>query len=167
MRKRQIRFLVESALIAALYAGLTYFSNLFGLAYGPIQFRLSEAMTILPILTPAAIPGLTLGCFFSNILSFNPLDLVFGTLATLLAAVLTYMLRKRSKIWALMPPVLINALVIGLEITLFYTVPAGDSMGWTFGVSALTVGIGQVVVCYGLGLPLLIVLKKYHIFQQE
>ena len=72
-KQKTIHYIVLSAIIAAAYVALTFFSNIFGLAYGPIQLRISEVLTILPVFTPAAIPGLTIGCFISNIASFNVL----------------------------------------------------------------------------------------------
>ena len=95
MNKKRTMFIVESAVIAALYAGLTYAASMLNLAYGSIQFRFSEALTILACLTPAAIPGLTIGCFLGNITSpYGLVDIVCGTLATFLAAVLSYTTRK-------------------------------------------------------------------------
>jgi len=134
----------------------------FGLSYGPIQVRFSEALTILPLFTPAAIPGLTIGCFIANIGSFNLLDMIFGTLATLIAAVLTYFLRnlkfKKLPLLALFPPVIINAVIIGLEIAFFF-LPKGFTM-YGFIISALQVGAGQLIACYGLGLPLYFALRS-------
>ena len=169
MKKTKIKFLVESALIAALYAGLTYLMSVFNLAYGPVQFRISEALCILPVFTPAAIPGLTVGCFIANILSFNPLDMIFGTAASLIAALLTYALRNirfKGVPWlSLLPPVLVNAVVVGLEIAFFYTEGGASMVGFLF--NALTVGLGQLVVCYGLGIPLYFIVKRSRIFEDS
>ena len=88
--KKRINFIITGALIAAAYVALTFLSNIFSLAFGPIQLRVSEVLTLLPIFTPAAIPGVTLGCFIANIASFNAVDMIFGTAATLIAALLTY-----------------------------------------------------------------------------
>lgn len=166
-RQEKTRFIITGALIAAAYAGLTYLSNVFGLAYGPIQLRLSEMMTVLPVFTPAAIPGLTMGCFIANIGSFNAADMLFGTLATLAAAILTYHLRdikwRNLPILALLPPVLINAILIGFEIALFY-LPEGFGF-WGFIISGIEVGIGQVIVCYIFGIPFYLAVKKYKIFK--
>ena len=166
---KKTNFIITGALIAAAYAGLTYISNIFGLAYGPIQLRVSEVLTLLPIFTPAAIPGLTIGCFIANIGSFNILDMVFGTLATLIAALLTYILKditfKGLPLLAALPPVLVNALVIGLEISLFF-LPEGASL-WGFVISALQVGVGQFIVCYLFGIPFYMVVKKYKIFDKS
>ena len=90
MKNSRTMFVVTSALIAAIYAGFTYFSAIWGLAYGPVQFRISEALTILPILTPAAVPGLIVGCFIGNLGSpYGIVDILCGTLATALAAAFT------------------------------------------------------------------------------
>ena len=94
-KKLSVRFLTESAVIAALYAAATYLSAAFSLAYGPVQFRLSEALTVLSTLTPAAIPGLTIGCIIGNISSpMGIWDVLFGSAATLLGAVTGRMLRN-------------------------------------------------------------------------
>ena len=166
-RKENIHYIITGALIAAAYAGLTYLSNAFGLAYGPIQLRVSEILTLLPIFTPAAIPGLTIGCFIANIGSFNVADLLFGTLATLVAAVLTRWLKdvkfKGIPFLAILPPVLVNALVIGFEIAVFYL--GGENFLWGFLISALEVGLGQLIVCYVFGIPFYLVAEKYKIFK--
>ena len=94
------KFIVKSAIIAALYIILTYLANVIGLANGVIQIRLSEILTILPVFTSAAIPGLTVGCVLSNILTgCAPLDVVFGSIATLIGAIGTYCLRNKEKLW--------------------------------------------------------------------
>ena len=137
--------LTVSAIIAALYAAITL---LFApISYGPVQFRISEALTILPVLMPQAIPGLTLGCLLANLLgSATPWDVIFGTLATLLASLLTRRLKKNLWIAAL-PPVVCNAVIIGLvlhftlaEVLLLPTIAF--------------VGLGEAVVVYVLGVPL-------------
>ncbi len=169
LRKRKIEFIITGALIAAAYAGLTYLSNVFGLAYGPIQLRASEVLTILPVFTPAAIPGLTVGCFIANIGSFNVADMVFGTFATLLAALLTYMFRdlkiKKLPLLSMFMPVIINAVIIGFEIALFF-LPEGYSF-WGFVISGLEVGLGEMIVCYVFGIPFYMVVKKYRIFERK
>jgi uncharacterized membrane protein len=167
MNSSRTKYLVTGALIAALYAGLTYVSAVMGLAYGPVQFRFSEALTILPILTPAAIPGLTIGCLLGNLGSpYGIVDILCGTLATAAAAVFTRMLRKvRFKsIPFLSPlaPVIVNALIIGAEITFF--LPGGASLTG-FLISAGWVGLGELVVCYVLGLPLVVALEKNKVFK--
>lgn len=168
-KSKKTEYLITGALIAAAYAGLTYVSNIFGLAYGPIQLRLSEMLTILPVFTPAAIPGLTVGCFIANIGSFNMLDMVFGTAATLIAAILTYILRnytfKGLPLLAALPPVLVNAIIIGAEIAWFF-LPEGASF-WGFIISGAEVGISQLVMCYLFGMPFYTIVKKYKIFERK
>ena len=166
-RKDRIKYIVTGAIIAATYAGLTYLSNFFGLAYGPIQLRISEVLTILPLFTPAAIPGLTIGCFIANIGSFNVADLLFGTSATLCAAWLTYILRDKTvkglPIFSFLPPVIINALVIGFEIAIF--LPSNKGFLYGFLLSGIEVGIGQLIVCFCFGIPFYYLVKKYKIFK--
>lgn len=168
-RKSKINYIVTGALIAALYAGLTYLSNIFGLAYGPIQLRFSEVLTILPVFTPASIPGLTVGCFIANIGSFNMLDMIFGSFATLLAAVVTYYLRnikiKGLPILSMLCPVIANAVIIGLEIAWFFMPEA--SLIYGFLISAFEVGISELVVCVGFGIPFYLIVKKYRIFERK
>jgi uncharacterized membrane protein len=161
-RKEKLNYITTAAIIAAIYAALTYLGAVFGLSYGPIQLRFSEALTILPVFTPAAIPGLTVGCFIANIGSFNLLDMVFGTLATLIAAILTRMFKdikfKGLPLLSLFPPVIVNAIIIGLEIAIFL-LPDGLSL-YGFLISALEVGIGQLIVCYALGIPFYLTVQK-------
>lgn len=146
-----LRDLTSAAAIAALYAALTLLFA--AISYGPFQFRVSEAFTLLPVLFPQAIPGLTLGCLIANLLgSATPWDMVFGTLATLLAATLTRLWRKN--VWlAAAAPVVCNAVIIGL--VLHFTL--ADALLWpTIG----SVGFGEAVIAYGLGVPLVLALKR-------
>ncbi len=155
-------YVTQAAVIAALYAALTYAASVFGVAYGSVQFRFSEAMTVLAAFTPAAIPGLSIGCFIGNLGSpMGILDIVLGTLATFLAAYFTYAARKMggklSFIAAPLFSTFFNALLIGVEIAVF--LPEGIS--WAgFAVSALQVGAGELAVCCILGIPLRLVLDK-------
>ena len=156
MRKFTVRDLTLAALIAAVYAVLTL-----GLPlppYAGIQLRVAEAMTVLPFLFPAATPGLVVGCFVVNLFSPYPLDLVFGTLATLLACLLT---RRVPNRWlAPLPPVICNAVIVGAEIA-WFTVQQGGGAFWpAYGLSALTVGLGELAACYLLGVPLAKLLGK-------
>ena len=165
MNKKQTVFVVESAVIAAIYAGLTYLAGILGVAYGGIQFRFSEALTILAVFSPAAIPGLTVGCFLGNITSpYGLVDIVCGTLATLVAAVLSYKTRnikfKDLPLLSAIFPVIANAIIVGLEITLF--MPEGFAFK-AFLISAIQVGFGELVVCYGLGIPLYKVIKRLNL----
>lgn len=162
MNKKKTDFVVKSAVIAAIYAGLTYFAAILNVAYGGIQFRFSEALTILAVFSPAAIPGLTIGCFLGNITSpYGIVDIICGTLATLIAAVLSYKTRnikfKDLPLLSALFPVISNAIIVGLEITLF--MPEGFKFE-AFLISALQVGLGELVMCYGLGIPLYKVIKR-------
>ena len=161
MKKKTV-FVVNSAVIAAVYAGLTYVAALLNLAYGGIQFRFSEALTILAVFTPAAIPGLTIGCFLGNITSpYGLVDIICGTLATLVAAILSYLTRnikfKDLPLLSALFPVIANAIIVGLEITLL--MPEGFKFK-AFLISALQVGFGELVMCYVLGIPLYKFIKK-------
>lgn len=168
-RKENINFIIQSALIAALYAGLTYLSNAFGLAYGPIQLRISEVLTVLPAITPSAIPGLTVGCFIANIGSFNAADMIFGTFATFIAALITYCLRdikfKKIPYLSLLSPVIVNAVIIGFEIAVLFLEGGYTLAG--FVISALEVGLGEFIVCFGLGIPFYLAASKYRIFDMK
>lgn len=166
--KKSTLFFTQSAVIAAAYTGLTYLAAVFGLAYGPIQFRFSEALTILPVFTPAAIPGLTIGCLLGNLGSNAlPLDVIFGTFASFIAAVCSYYTRKvlwkRLPILATVFPVLINAVIVGFEICVYFT---KDTSLIGFLTVAGQVGLGQLVVCYGLGMPLYTALKRVPFFAE-
>ncbi len=170
---KSIRYLVQAAVIAAIYAALTLLASLMNLAYGPVQFRISEFLTVLPLFTSAAIPGLTLGCFLANLASpFGPVDWIFGSTATLLAAVVSYLLRnvriKDIPFLVPMAPVVFNAAVIGIELACFSDVGFGfENFSWiAFGYNALTVGVGELVICYVLGLPFAIFLMKTKLGKQ-
>ena len=149
------RQLATAGLIAALYAALTIVLPI--PAYGEIQFRVAEAMTVLPFLMPEAVPGLAVGCFLANLLSPFALDCVFGTLATLLAALWTS--RVRRAYLAPLPPVICNAVIVGAEIA-WYASLDGAGFWRTYAFSALTVGIGEAAACFALGTLLLRVLGR-------
>lgn len=168
-KKLSVRFMTESAVIAALYAAATYLSAAFSLAYGPVQFRLSEALTVLCTLTPAAIPGrLTIGCIIGNISSpMGIWDVLFGSAATLLGAITGRMLRnvqiKKLPVLSSLMPVLFNAVIVGLEIVMLTPVEGGKLTA--FAISALEVGAGELAVCLVLGLPLYSALKHTKLFK--
>ena len=155
MKTTRVRFMTQAAMIAAIYVVLTIFISAFHLASGAIQIRISEALTILPAFTPAAIPGLFLGCLISNLITGAMLpDIIFGSLATLLGALGTYFLRKYK--WAIpIPPILANVLIIPWILSYVYGFP-----GSIF-YFMLTVGIGEVISCGVLGLLLYNVLCRY------
>ena len=150
--------LATAGVIAALYAVLAYFASIFGIAYGPIQCRFSEALCVLPFLFPAATPGLFVGCLVANLLSpYGALDIIFGSLATLLAAVWTQ--HTHHKWLAPLPPVLCNAVIVGAVISFQETGFTGAFAG-AFAYNAVTVGVGEAIACYVLGGGLLTVLPK-------
>jgi len=189
-KNTRIPFIAQAAVIAALYVAISLPIAMSGpiayLNYGPIQFRIAEALAMLAALTPAAIPGLAIGCLLTNILGpYGVPDMVFGTLASLLAALCTYWLRKitfslsvsmelpsrsfqlsaeKLPLFSALPPVLFNAVIIGTMIAYFFM----DSFEWSnillFGAQ---VGFGQAVVVFLLGLPLAALLKKTKIFSRN
>lgn len=149
--------LLQGALIAAIYAVLT--AVLAPISYGPMQLRLSEALTVLPAFTPAAVPGLILGCALGNLLGpYGVFDVLLGALATAAAAGGSYLLRGHDLLVPL-PPVIANGLIIGGMLHFVYGVPG-------FWACVLWIAGGEMVVCYAIGLPLIKLLKKYrHIFE--
>lgn len=153
MRKFTVRDITLAALIAAVYAVLTTLLP----AYGEIQMRVSEAMTVLPFLFPAAVPGLVVGCFIVNLFSPYSLDIVFGTLATLLACILTRHMPNR---WlASLPPVLCNALIVGAEIA-WYATGFGPGFWTAYALNIVTVGLAELIACFVLGQLLLTALPR-------
>lgn len=161
------RKLTQTAMIAGIYAAITIAT--FYISFGSVQYRVSEILTILPIFTGTAVPGLAIGCALANLIGFaigaNPLGLIdalFGTSATLIAAVCTYYIGKSNKRWmkvafAPLPPVLLNAVIVGLELCIIVF----SDLSWkTFLINAGLVGLGQLVVCYGMGIPLMFVLWR-------
>lgn len=155
-------FLAQAAMIAALYIVLTFIANAFGLANHAVQVRFSEALTILPYFTPAAVPGLYIGCLLSNILTGCALpDIVFGSLATLLGALGTYALRK-WKWCAPVCPIIANTIIVPLVLVYGYGLLIESmSLIQCIGFYCLTVGAGEVISCGILGMILLHVLEKY------
>lgn len=154
MRNKNVANLTRAAIIAALYVVLTYIANALGLASGSIQVRFSEALTILPFFTPAAIPGLFVGCLLSNILTGCALpDIIFGSIATLLGALGTYFLRKKSPWLAPFSPIAANTVIVPFVLLYAY----GVQPLW---LSFITVGIGEIISCGVLGMLLLFALKK-------
>ena len=164
----KVRFLALSAVIAALYAVLTYAAAAMNLAFGAVQFRFSEALTVLPAFTPAAIPGLAVGCLISNLASpLGVVDWVFGTLATLLAGIFSYLVRnirwKEIPVLAPLPPVIFNAIIVGFEVACLAdngTFAFGNLSLAGFIAGAVSVGIGELIVCYVLGVPLMMALRR-------
>ena len=164
----RIIFLAQAAAIAALYAAVTLAPGISAISFGPLQFRIAEALTILPALTFAAVPGLTLGCVLANgfglMLGANiagAWDVLVGSAATLLAALCSYALRncciKGAPVLAALPPVLFNGLIVGAELSLV--------LGLPFWLTSGEVALGELVVVFLLGLPLAVLLKRTKILK--
>ncbi|RKD22142.1 Uncharacterized membrane protein [Caminicella sporogenes DSM 14501] len=149
---KNTKFLIQASVIAAIYAVLTIVFA--PISYGEIQIRISEALTILPYFTPAAILGLFVGCLIANLLSpVGILDIIFGSLASLIAAYLSY---KMPKKWLVpLPPVIVNGIIIGLLLKYAYGIPLPLILLMAY------VSVGQIIACYGLGYPLMSILEKY------
>ena len=162
MRNKNVTILTQAAIIAALYVVLTMIANAMGLANYAIQVRFSEALCVLPFFTVAAIPGLTLGCLLANVLTGALVwDVLFGSLATLIGAIGTYLLRKH-KVLMTLPPVIANAVIVpfilryGYGITWVY-----EGVDYSILYFATTVGIGELISVGFLGGLLLNALLPY------
>ena len=180
-------YLARVGVIAAAYAACTLIALLFlgSLAWGPIQFRVSEALCVLALFTPAAIPGLTLGCVIANVMNIvisgtgmlGMLDVVFGSLATFAGALFTWKMRRHPLV-ALAGPVLANALIVPAYLPLllqgvgFYTIPfttisLDNSWLFMYLFGLVTTGLGEAVIMYVLGYPLARSLAKTPMFSAE
>lgn len=167
MTKKSTRYIVQAAVIAALYATLTILQNtlLPGSASMAVQFRVSEILTILAVFTPAAIPGLTIGCVIANISSLSslgPYDLIFGSLASLIAALLMYLLRNvrwfSLPVLAALMPAIANGIIVGFEIEFFFV--EGGFHFSDFLLQGGLVALGELGVLIILGLPLAKLIDK-------
>ena len=159
--KNNTLYLTQASLIAALYVMLTIISNFAGLASGVIQLRLSEMLTILPVFTPAAIPGLAVGCAVANLATGCALwDVAFGTLATTLGALGTYYIGRKYPYAGPAVPIAANALIVPKVLQVVY---GAEGTYWYF---MLTVGIGEILSCGVLGIILYRVLRKTKIFEE-
>lgn len=162
MKNKGTLFLVQAAVIGAIYVVLTV---LFApLSYGEVQIRFSEALTILPYFTPAAIPGLFVGCIIANLFGGAiPVDIIFGSIATFIGAVFTYKLRNSNRFLAPVPPIVANAVIVPFVLRFGYGV------NLPIPLMMLTVGAGEVVSCAVIGLILQTALLKYKnvIFRSE
>ena len=156
--RKLLRFIVFNGIVAALYVVLTYF--LAPISYGPIQARVSEVMTVFPVFSWGMIPGVTLGCFISNLLNpdnLGPVDIIGGTLATLIAGVFSRMIGKKNMWLGIIPPVLANGIIVGgyLPFLLF------DEVTWqSVALTMLSVAAGEAAVLVVLGIPLIAVIGK-------
>ncbi len=153
MRDKKVLFMAQAAMIAALYVALTYVFA--PISFSEVQVRIAEALTILPVFTPAAIPGLFIGCLLGNIMggALVP-DIVLGSLATLIGAFFTWKLRKANPFLAPVPPIVANTLIVPFVLKYAY----GVDLPIPF--MMLTVGAGEVLSCGVLGMLLYFALKK-------
>ena len=157
MKENKVLFLSQAAMIAAIYVVLCI--AFAPISYGALQARVAEALTILPYFTPAAIPGLFIGCLIANLIGGSiMLDVVCGSIATLIGAVGTWMLRRKSRFLAPIPPILANTLIVPFVLRYGY----GEPLPIPFLMG--TVGIGEIAACGVMGLILLAVLEKYRRF---
>lgn len=166
MKQSKVYQMALAAMIAAMYAAVSL--ALAPISFGTVQLRIAEALTLLPVFDPVMIVGVSLGCLITNAVGFFTgadilgwLDIPFGTLATAVAAVLSYWLRnvrvKGIPVLSALPPVLLNAVIIGGELTLLI---AGGFQWEIFAIQALSVGAGELIACAALGLPLVWMLEK-------
>ena len=174
MKNQGLHKMVQASLIAALYAALTL--AVAPIAFGAVQFRISELLTVLPLFTATAIPGLTLGCALANFVGFllgingiGIFDVFFGTAATLLASLVTYWIGKQSEkplirsIFGPLPPVLFNAVIVGAELTILFAPSFTWPLYWlNFG----SVLVGELVICYLLGVPLILLLNRKQFYRK-
>ncbi len=157
MKDNKVLFMAQAAMIAAIYVVLCI--AFAPISYGAIQARIAEVLVILPYFTPAAIPGLFIGCLIANLIGGSiMLDVAFGSLATLTGAIGTYLLRKKSRYLAPVPPILANVLIVPFVLRYGY----GEPLPIPFLMG--TVGIGEIIVCGGMGIVLLIILERYRRF---
>lgn len=154
MKKKNVLFLTQAAMIAALYVVLTLVFQ--AISFSEIQVRIAEALTILPAFTPAAVPGLFIGCIIGNIIGGSILpDIIFGSLATLLGACFTYLLRKKSRYIAILPPIISNTLIVPFILRYAY------GINLPIPIMMLTVGIGEIISCGAFGSILYTALQKH------
>ena len=171
-RKNELKYFVRASVIAALYFAVTYFTK--PISFGAIQVRIAESLTVLPFILPEAVIGLTLGCFLANIFSpFGPIDMILGTALTLMAALITMELGKLKapKYVAPIPPVIANAFGVSLYVVSlsglagniglndFSKIFRNFKLLPYFG-AVISIGIGEAIAAFGLGLPLLTAFER-------
>lgn len=149
MEKDKVKYITKAGIIAAIYFVLTILMGSFG--YGPIQVRISEALVLLPFIESAAIPGVFIGCIISNIFGgFGLIDVVFGSLVTLIAAYLTS--KMPNRILAIVPPVILNAFIVSIWVSKLSNAP--------YGITVITIGLGEFFSVAGLGILLLMSIER-------
>ena len=149
MAKDRTKFIVRAGLIAAIYVVLTIMLG--EKSFGPIQVRISEALVLLPLIDTAAVPGVAIGCFLANLFGgYGIIDIVFGSLVTLIAAYLTS--KMPNKILGIIPPVLLNTFIVSIWVSKINS--------WPYGLTALTIGLGEFFSVAGLGTGLLILIDR-------
>lgn len=154
-----VKYITKAGVIAAVYAAVTLLLAPISFGHNIFQCRISEALTVLPMFTSAAIPGLFVGCIIANLIGgMGLLDIIFGSLATLIAAILSYRFRENKWLVPLFP-VILNMLIVGGYLTYIFAAGGDDSV--TFPIMAFWVGLGELIACYGLGLPLILFLQKH------
>ena len=158
-----------AAVVAAAYAALTV--ALAPISYGAVQFRVSEALTVLPFFLPCTVWGLWIGCILANLYTGSVVDIVFGSLATLLAALFTARYGKKgntvkTRLLGCLMPVLFNAVIVGAVLTWGYRIQSFPDPLASFGFNALTVGLGEALVLYLIGYTLLRQLPKIKSFRE-
>lgn len=157
MKQKNMIYFTQAAMIGAIYVVLTYVFA--PISFGEIQIRIAEALTILPIFTPAAIPGLLVGCILGNIAGGALLpDIILGSLTTFIAAILSYWIGKKQPLLAPIPPIVCNMIVVPLLLRFAYGILL------PLPLMMVSVGIGQAISCGGLGLSLYFLLRKHHSF---
>ena len=159
--KKMIKFIVINGLLAGLYVVFTLpFANI---AYGPIQFRLAEVLTVFPIFSAGTMPGVTLGCFIANLINPNnlgPVDIIGGTLATLIAGYFSWLIGKKNKPLGIIPPIVFNGLIVGGYLPFLIVDPGSTVTVQAIGISMLSVAGSEAVLLVVLGLPLIAVIAK-------
>ena len=159
MKNKTTRYLTRAAIIAAIYTLLTVIFQ--PISFGAVQFRVSEALTLLPVLFPEAVPGLFVGCLMANLFGGGIwYDVALGSVATLLASICARKFRSRPLLAAAMP-VVFNGLIVGPVVYLAYVRAPGEAINWTLMYTSVgTVALGEAVVCYVLGLLLLKLMRR-------
>ena len=159
--KKRIRLIVCSGIIAALYVVLTLPMAQF--AFGPIQFRLAEVLTVLPAFAAGYIPGISLGCFLANLLNPNnlgPVDIIGGTVATILAGIFSRILGKKNKILGIIPPVLFNGLIVGGYLPFLLLDEGSEVTAAAVGLSMFEVAASEAVLLVIVGIPFILLIEK-------